>query len=178
MKRLSLLCLLAFYTIFGYSQDSLLTYSRVLVADSVSKNDLFDKALIWCSKSFNESKSAINVKDKESGIIAGKASIKNYYKVPGKKDSTASWIFSDYIFDWLIEVKEGRVRLSTRNVVYRDELGDHPVYVNGKPPMRVMFQKPEKTQIEWDMSKKYYIVYMDAIAETLLADLKQKADNW
>jgi hypothetical protein len=160
------------------SQDSLLTYSRVLIADSISKTDLYDKALLWCSKSFSDSKGAINMKDKESGIIAGKASIKNYYKVPGKKDSIASWIFSDYLFDWLIEVKNGRARFSIKNVAYNDDLGDHPVYINSKPPRKVMFQKPEKTQMEWDMSKKYFVIYMDAITEGLYADLMQKKDNW
>jgi hypothetical protein len=158
--------------------DEPLIYSRVLTLDSITKGDIYDKALIWCSKSFSDSKDAINVKEKESGIIAGKASIKNYYKVPGKKDSVASWIFSDYAFDWLIEIKDGKARFTTKNVAYHDDLGDHPVYVNSKPPGKVMFQKPEKTQMEWDMSKKYFVTYMDAITETLYSDLRKKNDNW
>jgi hypothetical protein len=155
-----------------------LVYSRVLIADSVLKSDIYDKALIWCSKSFTDSKSAINVRDKESGIIAGKAMIKNYYKVPGKKDSALSFIFADYYFDWLIEVKDGKARFSTKNVSYNDDTGDHPVYINSKPPGKVMFQAAAKTQMEWDMSKKYYIIYMDAITEGLYSDMKQKKDNW
>ena len=165
-------------TLVTKSQDSLLVYSRVLKIDSLSKADIYDKALIWCSKSFSDSKGAINVKDKESGIVAGKASIKNYYKVPAKKDSSVSWIFSDYIFDWLIEIKDGKARFSTKNIMYHDDAGDHPVYINSKPPGRVMFQKPDKTQIEWDMSKRYFAIYMDAITESLYTDLKQKSDNW
>jgi len=158
--------------------DAPLLYSRVLTVDSATKSDIYDKALVWCSKSFSDSKSAINVKEKEGGIIAGKASIKNIYKVPGKKDSVASWIFSDYIFDWLIEVKDGKARYSIKNVAYHDDLGDHAVYVNSKPPGKVMFQKPDKTQMEWDMSKKYFLIYMDAITEALYSDLKKKTDNW
>lgn len=175
---LSSLCLLTVVKLTGQQQavDPLI-YSRVLTVDSATKSAIYDKALIWCSKSFSDSKDAINVKDKESGIVAGKASIKNYYKVPGKKDSVASWLFSDYVFDWLIEVKDGKARFSTKNVAYFDELGNHPVYINSKPPTRVMFQKPEKTQIEWDMSKKYFVMYMDAITDNLNSDLKQK-DNW
>lgn len=153
-----------------------LTYSRILTLDSISKNDIYDRSLVWCSKSFNDSKSAINVKDKESGIIAGKASIKNYYKVPGKKDSVLSFIFSDYIFDWLIEVKEGKARFSLKNIAYTDDIGNHPVYVNSKPPGKVLFQKPEKTQMEWDMSKKYFVIYMDAITDNLYTDLTKKSD--
>jgi hypothetical protein len=177
MKRL-LTAMFTFIAFTSVAQDLPLTYTRVLAADSLRKGDIYDKALLWCSKSFNESKSAINVKDKESGIIAGKALVKNYYKVPSKKDSSESWIFSDYFIDWLIEVKDGKARFSAKNVIYKDEAGDHPVYINSKPPGKVMFQKPEKTQMEWDMSKKYFIVYMDAITETLYTDLTKKNDNW
>lgn len=180
-KRLPIFCFTLLIAINLKAQqrtDEPLIYSRVLIVDSALKGDIYDKALIWCSKSFSDSKNAINVKDKESGIIAGKASIKNYYKVPGKKDSAVSFIFSDYIFDWLIEVKDGKARFSTKNIAYHDDLGDHPIYINSKPPGKVMFQKPEKTQIEWDMSKKYYGIYMDAITETLYSDLRKKNENW
>lgn len=179
-KLIYLSCVVLLISVNSWGQqrtDNPLTYSRILTTDSILKGDIYDKALIWCSKAFSDSKSAINVKDKESGLIAGKASIKNYYKVPGKKDSVASWIFSDYIFDWLIEVKDGKARFSTKNVAYYDDLGSHPVYINSKPPGKVLFQKPEKTQMEWDMSKKYFVLYMDAITEGLYSDLKQK-DNW
>jgi hypothetical protein len=82
------LSIIALCLVCGYAkaqaQDYPLTYSRVLKVDSTSKTELFDKAMVWCSKSFNESKSAINVKDKESGIIAGKALLTSYYKIPKK----------------------------------------------------------------------------------------------
>lgn len=178
LSFLSCLFLLTFIKSMGQQRtDEPISYSRVLMVDSLSKGAIYDKALLWCSKSFNDSKSAINVRDKESGIVAGKASIKNYYKVPGKKDSILSYMFSDYVFDWLIEVKEGKARFTLKNIAYNDALGDHPVYINSKPPGKIMFQKPEKTQMEWDMSKKYFVIYMDAIVDNLYSDLKQK-DNW
>jgi hypothetical protein len=182
MKKFTFLFSLSILTVVSLKAqqqtDDPLIYSRVLIIDSALKGDIYDKALIWCSKAFSDSKNAINVKEKETGIIAGKASIKNYYKVPGKKDSAVSFIFSDYIFDWLIEVKDGKARFTTKNVAYHDDLGDHLVYINSKPPGKVMFQKPEKTQIEWDMSKRYYGIYMDAITETLYSDLRKRNDNW
>ena len=166
------------YTIFAYSQDSLLTYSRVLVADAVTKSDLFDKALIWCSKSFSESKSAINVKDKESGIIAGKGSINNYYKIPRKKDSVLCLFYTDYKFDWLIEIKEGKARFSLKNIIVTETEREYLASTSIIPPVKIMFQSPEKNQLIWALSKSSFIRYIDAITDNLNSDLKQKKDNW
>lgn len=175
MKQLLLATIL--FPVCIKAQDSLLTYSRILTIDSIGKNAIYDRALVWCSKSFNSSQSAVNVSDKEGGIIAGKGSYDSYYKVPGKRDSIVSYTFSNYFFDWLIEIKEGKARFSLKNIVLRESNGDHPVTMGGKPPIKVMFQSPSKTQIEWDMSKKYFVRNMDAIVNNLYADLK-KNDNW
>lgn len=155
-----------------------LTYSRVLSLDSITKGDVFDRSLIWCSKVFADSKGAINVKDKESGIIAGKASLKNYYKIPRKKDSTACFFFVDYLFDWLIEVKDNKARLSLKNVEVEESEIKYPVTNSIDPPVKIYFQSPEKQQLIWELSKKSFLIYMDAIAENLYSDLKRKADNW
>lgn len=177
MKRLLLIYLISQCSIV-YSQDIPLIYSRVLIADSVSKNDLFDKALIWCSKSFNESKSAINVKDKESGIIAGRGSIDNYYKIPRKKDSVMCYFFTDYKFDWLIEIKDGKARFSLKNIKVTETEREYLATTSVNPPVKIMFQSPEKNQLIWALSKRSFIRYIDAITDNLYFDLKQKKDNW
>lgn len=157
--------------------DDPLTYSRILTVDSILKGDIYDKALIWCSKSFTDSKGAINVKDKESGIVAGKASLKNYYKIPRKKDSVACLFFIDYFFDWLIEIKDNKARLSLKNIQVTESDIDYPVTASVNPPVKIYFQSPEKQQLIWALSKKSFLRYMDAIADNLYSDLKQKS-NW
>lgn len=154
------------------------TYSRVLTLDSISRGDIYDKALIWCSKVFSDSKGAINVKDKESGIVAGKASLKNYYKIPRKKDSVDCFLFVDYFFDWLIEVKDNKARLGLKNIEVEDSDINYPVTNSVNPPVKIYFQSPEKQQLIWDLSKKSFLRYMDAITENLYSDLKKKNDNW
>lgn len=154
-----------------------LVYSRILTVDSVLKGDIYDRSLIWCSKVFADSKGAINVKDKESGIVAGKASLKNYYKIPRKKDSVDCFMFVDYFFDWLIEIKENKARLSLKNIQVEESDINYPVTNSVNPPVKIYFQSPEKQQLIWDLSKKSFVRYMDAIADNLYTDLKHK-DNW
>lgn len=176
MKQ-SLITLLITLTLNTYGQDSLLTYSRIIKVDSTTKTELYDKAMIWCSKVFNESKSAINVRDKESGIIAGKALLNSYYKVPKKKDSALSWVYSNYYFDWLLEIKENRLRFSVKNIALHEDSGDYLVKVNDKAPIKIAFASEEKIKTEWECSKIGLLKNIDILANSLYTDLLKK-DNW
>ena len=180
--------MIPFYT---FSQDTLLTYTKVLTFDSISKNDIFDKALIWCSKSFKESKSAINVKEREGGIISGKGYIENPYyihKTNGRKpDSTLGNLFDDYKFDWLIEVKNNKLRFSISNllcVFYSSSLDaeDELIIVNKSEtvPYKNPFISEEKLKLHWKISKQSLLIQFDLLMlklkdEVILA--KQK-DEW
>lgn len=107
--------LLLIFPLLVFSQDSLLTFSKILSFDSTSQNMIFDRTLIWCSKSFNDSKNAINVKERESGIISGKAYFDCPYYILNKrvsKDSIISPYYNSYQFDWLIEIKNNKLRFS------------------------------------------------------------------
>lgn len=177
MKYL-MIAVLCTVTLSIKAQPQPITYTRTMQIDSSAKSDLFDKALIWCSKSFTDSKGAINVKDKESGLIAGKGLVKNYYKIPRKKDSVDCLLFTDYYFDWLIEVKDSKARFSLKNIEVEENDINFPVTNSANPPIKIMFQSLEKQQMIWDLSKKSFIRYMDAIAENLYSDLKNKIDNW
>ena len=171
---ISVLCFLCNNT---NAQDSLLTYTRILQIDSISKSDIYDKALIWCSKAFTDSKSAINVKDKESGVIAGKALFTSYYKIPKKKDSVISAAYSDYLFDWLIEIKDAKLRFSLKNIYTKQFSGDYPVTINGKYPIKFAFTSEEKNQLEWDLAKKGLVKNIDILVTSLYSDIVKK-DNW
>ena len=81
MKPLLVLALFICSSKISYGQDSLLTYSKVLKVDSLNKNQIYYKTLIWCSRSFTDSKCATNVKEREGGIIGGKAVLYSAYKV-------------------------------------------------------------------------------------------------
>jgi hypothetical protein len=179
-KRLFISCLILLITINSEAQqqaDIPLTYSRILTLDSITKSDIYDRALVWCSKAFVDSKSAINVKDKESGIIGGKAIFDSYFKIPRKKDSVMSTSYTNYLFDWLIEIKEAKVRISLSNILVKEFSGDYPVTINGKPPIKFAFTSDEKNKMYWDLAKQGFIKNIDSLVNSLQADIIKK-DNW
>jgi hypothetical protein len=178
MKSLFSIIILLSFAKFTLGQDSLLTYSKILKADSFSKMELFDKALIWCSKAFTDSKSAINIKERESGIIGGKAFYFSIYKVPKKKDSVAGVFFSNYYFDWLIEVKEGKLRFSAKNIYLKEFDKEYIVSTKAQAPFEVWLQPKSKLDLEWRLSREYFIGNLDKLTESLNDDLHSKKTDW
>lgn len=57
---------------FGQS-DTTLKYTEVVQIDSISKQELYQRARSWTNDVFNNSKNVIQINDKETGEIAGKA---------------------------------------------------------------------------------------------------------
>lgn len=178
MKSLIFLFTFLLVTTFVTGQDSLLTYTKILKVDSISKNEIFDKTLIWCSKAFNDSKSAINVKERDGGIIGGKAYYVSYYKIPKKKDSTMGVVFNNYFFDWLIEIKEGKLRFSATNILLKELNNDYVVTAKVKAPYEVWLQPKSKTEAEWKLSKEYFIKNLDKLMISLNGDLIIQKNDW
>lgn len=179
MKKVILLIGILFFTsklIFG--QDTALTYSHVSKFDTLSKNEIFDKTLIWCSKAFKDSKSAINVKERDGGIIGGKAFYLSPYNVPKKKDSTLGMIFNNYYFDWLIEVKDNKLRFTANNIILKELERDYTVTTKKQAPFEVWLQPKSKTELEWKLSKEYLIKNLDNLMFSLYDELARKNADW
>lgn len=158
------------------SQDSLYTFSIIIKADSLTKAQIFDKASVWCSKIFYSSKAAINVSNKEGGVLAGKANIHVSYKIPTKKDSTISIVYNDYYFDWLIESKDGRLRFSGNNFELKDWINSYPVTQAIIPPDE-FGKKRERWRTAYELSRKQLEYSLNTLAASLEKELRIK-DNW
>lgn len=176
-KTLLLIVALLFVTT-ARCQDTLLTYSHILKVDTLSKNEIFDRTLIWCSKAFKDSKSAINVKERDGGIIGGKAYYQSPYEVPKKKDSTLGLIFNNYYFDWLIEIKDNKLRFTANNIILKELDKDFIVTTKKIAPFEVWLQPKSKTELEWKLSKEYFIKNLDELLSSLNSDLTSKKTDW
>jgi len=66
------------------SSTNKITYAEVINVDSLtSKQELYSRAREWFAKTYNSSKEVLQMEDKESGKIIGKALIQVYYKMLG-----------------------------------------------------------------------------------------------
>lgn len=147
--------------------------------DSLSRGEIFDKTLIWCGQRFTDSKSALRMSNRESGLISGKAYFLSSYKMPRKKkDSIAGTVFLSYYFNWLIEIKENKMRVSINEIVYEFNDTKYPVKIDGKPPVDILFQSSVKNQLEWDLSKKYLLSNFDNMFDILSKQVAKKDNDW
>ena len=152
-------------------------------ADSLTSASIYDKAMVWCGERFISSKDAIRVSDKSSGIISGKAHFSFSYMVPKKKDSAIGIVYSPFEFNWIMEVKDGRLRFKATEIEYvssvtYDRTDKYPVYISGKSPVDIfMLMASAKVQLQWDMARKYFIIRLDQLLDDLHGRLK-KEDIW
>jgi hypothetical protein len=83
-------------------------YQKIIEQDGISKNEIYEGILQGCVKIFNESSSVIEYKDKEEGVIKGKAQY------------TPTWTFfpTTYYFIFTFEMKDGRYRVTFDGLEY------------------------------------------------------------
>ena len=83
--------------------DTLITYSSINYVDSVSKNELFDRAKLWIANSFKDGKTVIQIENRDLGQILCKGNFPTYYtyktigarKIPVDCFFTINMLFKD-----------------------------------------------------------------------------------
>jgi hypothetical protein len=98
--------------------------------------------------------------------------------VPKKKDSIMGIVFNNYYFDWLIEIKEGKLRFSATNILLKELNSDYIVSTKINAPFEVWLQPKSKTELEWKLSKEYFIKHLDRLMALLNDDLILKKSDW
>lgn len=176
MKRVAFILL--FIPFLSKSQDSLFIYTKIFSFDSLSKNHIYDKASVWCGRRFNDSKSAIRFSAKESGIISGKAYYMNIYKIPKKKDSTIGTLYNRTYFNWIIEIKDNKLRFTADEMEFECSDVKYPITYKVKPPFEIWLQPVSKTKMEWFCAKKYLYDSLESILEELQQTIAKKEEEW
>src|SRR5258708_6037170 len=101
--------------VIAFSQkDSIVTYIGVVKIDSASKSDLYNAARQWFNYTFKDSKSVLQIQDKDAGQLSGKAASRGFFssKVFGvSKKYPASFEFSIDIW-----VKDGKYKYQIFNI--------------------------------------------------------------
>ena len=75
---MSALTLLSITTLIGQEK---LTYSEVVQIDSISQNEIYNRAKLWFATTYNSANNVLQIDNKEEGQLIGKAVIKYDSKV-------------------------------------------------------------------------------------------------
>jgi hypothetical protein len=116
MKKL-IVMLLTLISVYTWGQVPL-KYSEVIQVDSVSANELYNRAKLWLASSYNSSKEVLQIDNKNDGQIFGKALF--VYKPTVFVSSEQIKGNIDYAIS--ITVKDGRYKYEVTNFVH-DPIG-------------------------------------------------------
>lgn len=151
------------------SSTSKITYSDVVFVDSlVNKQELFSRAREWFAKTYKSSTSVIQMEDKESGIIVGKALMNVYHKALGSNFPSG---YINYTIS--IYIKDGRYKYEIIDFYHTGQ------YVSGGnriPDYGIcenMINTKDKTMgISYQKTYNYYLYQLDNNIKALIAELK------
>ncbi len=154
------------------AETKLISYSKVVPADSVDKNELYNRALNWANTNYKNPTDVIREKD----AAAGKIVCKHRFKItnPPNKDGfekDAGLV----MYTLTIQVKEGRYKYDLTDINWK-QLSYYAIE-------RWMDEKAAGYEKEYD----YYLKQTDTTVKKVIADLekamtistrKVKKDDW
>jgi len=156
---LSALTLLSITTLFGQEK---LTYSEVVQTDSISQNELYNRAKLWFATTYNSANDVLQMDNKEEGQLIGKAILKyNPNVLSGSEQTKGNINYTIKIF-----VKNGRYKYEITDFIhdpYGNQYGKYSMGVittseecpNPKPMAKGWSDKvwkDIKSQIETNMN--------------------------
>lgn len=187
MKNILALFILAF-PLSGFSQNTnpnSFEFTDVVHVDSVPKDELFMRARQWFSNSFNDSKSVLEISDKESGELQGKGNIKMI--LGNRADGIMRFSVS-------IHLKDGKYRYSFFNFIHEGNLqglstpkpwhADLGLLTNDEkcPACNEngggLGLWPGVCQESWVSAKKITKSTMNSIINSLKSDMAKKTNEW
>jgi hypothetical protein len=161
----------------------MITYTEVINVDSsVSKLELYSRAREWFAKAYNSSQNVIQMDDKESGKIVGKALTRVYHKALGSNYPSG---YINYTIS--LYLKDGKYKYEITNFYHTGQ----PVSagrIEDMGPCEEMINTRKKTMgISYQKTFNYYLYQLDVNTKSLVLGLKEsmnrasngkKKDDW
>jgi hypothetical protein len=171
--------------IFPYdSATNRITYSEVVYVDSsASKLELYSRSREWFAKTYNSSNDVIQMEDKESGKVIGKALMGVSHKALGR------FYDAGYInYTISIQSKEGRYKYEITDFHHTGQLFSNGNRVPDYGPCENMINTKDKTAgVSNQKMYSYLLSQLDAKMKELIESLKNhmtsnksnsKKDDW
>jgi hypothetical protein len=151
------------------SVTKMITYTEVVNVDtSLGKLELYSRAREWFAKAYNSSQNVIQMDDKESGKIVGKALTQVYHKALGSNYPSGHINYTISIY-----LKDGRYKYEITNFYHTGQLVSGGNRIEDYGACEEMIDTKKKT---WGMSYQktftYYLLQLDNKTKSLIEDLK------
>ena len=146
-----------------------ITYSEVVYVDSLAnKEELFSRAREWFAKAYKSSTNVIQMEDKESGKIVGKALMKVYHKALGSNYPSG---YINYTIS--IYLKDGRYKYEVTTFHHTGQLVSGGNRIPDYGICENMINTTDKTMgMSYQKTYNYYLYQMDNNIKELISDLK------
>jgi hypothetical protein len=166
------------------SLTSKITYSEVVYVDtSTNRQELFSRGREWFAKAYKSSTNVIQMEDKESGKIVGKASMQVYHKALGSNYPSG---YINYTIS--IYIKNGRYKYEVIDFHHTGQLVSGGNRIPDYGICEEMINTTDKTMgFSYQKTYNYYLFQMDNNIKELVSDLKAamttnltntKKDDW
>ena len=173
MKQIFVIVLLFFYC-KSYGQfDTTLKYTEVIQVDSMNKLTLYQRARAWTNDAFKSSKNVIQIDDKETGEIAGKAiyDATISWNALGKRTATTT-----VNFKFQILVKDGRYKYIFTDFTEEGYYGYLLTSAKENPNTTKSVSKKNLDMI-WDSLKESTEYKMTGLINSLKKAMQSKSDT-
>ncbi|HRG19192.1 MAG TPA: DUF4468 domain-containing protein [Flavobacterium lutivivi] len=192
MKKLILFASIIFICAYSYSQKKVLnlpfdsvtnkiSYSEVIFVDSLaSKQELFSRAREWFAKAYKSSTNVIQMEDKESGKIVGKALMEVFSSNLGipVEGGYMNYTISIYL-------KDGRYKYEITDFYHTGKFVRNVTIPDGGSCEKLYNDKKGVGLVSYKNSYERYLFQLDENIISLTNDLKiamtkktVKNDNW
>ncbi|QIA06840.1 DUF4468 domain-containing protein [Draconibacterium halophilum] len=148
-------------------------YTDVVHTDStLLKADLFTLARIWFAETFRTSGAVIQMEDKESGVLIGKAIVPIIYKSFGVTHDLQNVLFTLSIY-----FKDGRYKYEMTDFIYQQQSPSPLIEFNDIPFEYIYFNKNLGVRKYNKKTRLSFVNQLDTQVKIILKDLISSMDK-
>jgi len=170
MKKLLFSLLFSASFIYSYSQDlptdtttGKITYTEIVLADSLSQNELYSKINEWFAKSYNSATDVIQLNSKEDGKIIGKGIF--IFPVIFRYNNIKTPVTIKVPYTLSIYIKENKFKYELTSFYVTTEMGQFPLesYNTDKEKMKEELRKTIKNEYQLEKRSQEQIEFNQGI---------------
>src|SRR5690606_17454969 len=98
-----------------WDENGEVTFTEVVQVEGVDAADLYTRAKLWFTETYNSSKDVIQMDDKEAGVIVGKGLSKLYI------DFKSVQVPANMLYTVKVYLKDGRYKYEITDIRYENE---------------------------------------------------------